>query len=88
VAGILKVLIDLIIYFISLILILHSLMSFAPLAPWHPVRRFIDQLAEPIVRPFRNLIPPVGMFDFSVLIALIAVQLVGQILVGIISVFK
>lgn len=84
-AGILIGLINLIIYVVSLILILHALMSFAPLEPWHPVRRFIDRLAEPIIRPFRNLIPPVGMFDFSVLIALIAIQLVGQILVGIIQ---
>lgn len=66
---------------ISVILILNALISFAPLEPWHPVRRFLNQLAEPIVRPFRNIIPPVGMFDLSVMVALIVVQLLGQVLI-------
>jgi YggT family protein len=55
-------------------------MSFAPLDPWHPVRRTLAQIAEPIVRPFRNLIPPVGMFDFSIMIAMFAVQAAGVLL--------
>ncbi len=70
---------------ITVILILRALMSFSPLAPWHPVRRFLDQFSEPIVRPFRNLIPPVGMFDFSVMVALLAVQFAGQVLILLIT---
>lgn len=74
-------LIKIVVNLITVILILNALMSFSPLAPWHPVRRFLDQVSEPIVRPFRNLIPPVGMFDFSVMVALLAVQFAGQLLV-------
>ena len=82
-------------YFISLIkivvtlttilLIVDALLSFTPLAPWHPVRRTLDQLAEPIVRPFRNILPPMGMMDFSPMIALIVIQIVGQILIALVS---
>jgi len=64
---------------LSIVLILHALMSFAPIEPWHPVRRFLDQIAEPIIRPFRGLIPPVGMFDFSIMVAIIVIQILGEL---------
>jgi YggT family protein len=73
-------LIDSSVLVVSIILLAHALMSFAPLEPWHPVRRTIAQIAEPIVQPFRNLLPPVGMFDFSIMIALLAMQLGGELL--------
>ena len=79
-ATYLSQIVDLIVYLITLILILQALMSFTSVEPWHPVRRFLDQVTEPILRPFRNLIPPVGMFDFSIMVALIVIQIVGYIL--------
>jgi YggT family protein len=73
-------LVSMIVNLISIVLILHALMSFAPIEPWHPVRRFLDRIAEPIIRPFRGLIPPVGMFDFSIMVAIIAIQILGALL--------
>lgn len=78
-------LVQLVINIITVILILNALMSFAPLDPWHPARRFLNNLAEPLVRPFRNLIPPAGMFDLSVMIALIAYQLAGRLIIVLIQ---
>lgn len=72
--------VDIIVYTLTLVLIIHALMSFAPLEPWHPLRRAIAQIAEPILQPFRGLIPPVGMFDFSIMVALIAIQLLGELI--------
>ena len=80
-AQFLITLVNLVVGIISVILILNALMSWTPLEPWHPIRRFLSQLAEPIVRPFRNLVPPLGMFDLSIMIALIVVQIVGRLLV-------
>ncbi len=72
-------LVTMLVNLVSIVLILHALMSFMPIAPWHPVRRFLDQLAEPIIRPFRGLIPPVGMFDFSIMVAIIVIQILGEL---------
>lgn len=79
--GLVKIIVNL----ITVILILEALMSWAPLDPWHPVRRILRQLSEPIVRPFRNLIPPMGMLDLSIMAALLAVQLGGQLLILLIA---
>lgn len=49
----------------------------------HPVMDLIMQMAEPIVAPFRRLLPPMGMFDFSTVVALLVlglIQMVVQIL--------
>ena len=73
-------LIQVVVNLLTILLIIYALMSFAPLEPWHPARRFLDQLVQPILQPFRNVIPPVGMFDFSVMVAIIVIQLAGIIL--------
>lgn len=77
--------VNLVVTIITWVLVLDALISFAPLEPWHPVRRTLDQLAEPIVRPFRGLLPPLGMFDLSVMLALVVVQILGQVIILLIS---
>ena len=73
-------LVELIITLITVLLILNVLASFV-LDPWHPARRFLNQLAEPVLRPFRGLLPPVGMFDFTIMLALIVIQILGQLVI-------
>lgn len=41
----------------------------------HGLLVLIGELAEPIVAPFRRIIPPLGMFDLSSLVALFALYL-------------
>jgi YggT family protein len=76
--------IQLVVILVSLLLIANALISFAPLEPWHPVRRTLNQLAEPILRPFRNILPPTGAIDFSPMLALIVIQILGQILIALV----
>lgn len=73
-------LVEIIVLIITVLLILNALSSFV-LDPWHPARRFLNQLAEPILRPFRGLLPPVGMFDFTIMLAIIVIQVLGQLVV-------
>jgi YggT family protein len=72
-------LINLVVWLLSAVLILDALVSFV-LDPWHPARRFLDRLAAPFVQPFRRILPPMGGLDFSIMAALIVIQLLGQLL--------
>lgn len=75
--------IELLVNFISLALFINVILSWV-LDPWHEARQFMDRIVAPIVQPVRNLMPPMGGVDFSVMIAAIAVQLMGQLLIAII----
>ncbi len=41
----------------------------------HPLMELIMQMAEPIIAPFRKITPNLGMFDFSTLVAIMALAL-------------
>lgn len=40
----------------------------------HPLARILDALCEPLLRPVRRVIPPIGGLDLSALLVLILVQ--------------
>lgn len=56
-------------------LILSFLPLFMRIDPYNPVVRFINETTEPLMAPFRRLIPPVGGIDFSPMILLFVLQL-------------
>lgn len=41
---------------------------------YHPLAALAGELSEPIMRPFRRVIPPLGGIDFSPMVALILLQ--------------
>ncbi len=51
-----------------------ELVPVQPDSPFNPVRRVIFTLTEPVLAPFRRIIPPVGMLDLSFLVAFIVVE--------------
>jgi YggT family protein len=66
------------------VVIASSLLSFI-LPPYHPVREALDRIVDPFLNPIRRLVPMAGMFDFSPLILIIAVQFIARILIVIFS---
>jgi YggT family protein len=48
-------------------LLAYALMSFIAPGTHAPGTRLVSQLCEPVLRPVRKLIPPIGQIDFSVL---------------------
>jgi YggT family protein len=46
----------------------------------------IFELSEPILRPFQRLLPPMGMMDFSPMVALIVLVVAQNIVATIISI--
>jgi YggT family protein len=68
------------IQFILVLMILASVILSYFMQPYHPVRRFLDSIVEPMLAPIRRIVPLVGMLDFSPLILIILIQLIGNLL--------
>jgi YggT family protein len=68
------------IQFILVLMILVSVILSYFMAPYHPVRRFLDRIVEPMLAPIRRIVPLVGMLDFSPLILIVLIQLIGNLL--------
>ncbi len=64
------VVLNVVIVFAIAVLLIDSILSFI-LPYYHPFRRVLDQMCEPMVRPLRRIIPPFGMFDFSPFVAML-----------------
>jgi YggT family protein len=62
------------------ILLARVLISWVQLDPYHPVVRFLHDATEPVLRPVRELLPPMGGFDLSPMVVFIAIQLLAGIL--------
>jgi len=83
--GILIGLVNTLVQGISLVIVVNVFLSYV-LPPYNPSRLFLDRLIEPMLKPIRRLIPPIGMVDFSPLVLILLVQLVGRIIIsGLIS---
>ena len=51
--------------------------------PYHPIRRGIDSVVEPMLAPIRRVVPLLGMIDLSPLILIILIQVISNILIRI-----
>jgi len=69
-------LVDIISQGLILLIILSVILSYF-MTPYHPVRRMIDQIIEPILGPIRRVVPLVGMIDISPLILIILIQIIS-----------
>lgn len=79
--------INIIVQLLTLLVIIKVVLSYF-MSPYHPLRLNIDRIVEPMLRPIRNLIPPVGMIDFSPIILIVIVEILGRLLVSVLlSVF-
>lgn len=64
-------------------ILIRILLSWIRVNPYNPLVQLLYQITEPVLAPFRSVIPPVGGMDFSPIVALIVLQLVQQFLVSI-----
>lgn len=75
-------------YVYTILILLYIIMSWVQL-PYNVwigrVRTFLHDTVEPYLGLFRRLIPPIGAFDLSPIVALIVLGLVYQILANILN---
>ena len=67
-----------------LIVFLSAILSFF-MDPYHPIRRGVDNLVQPLLDPIRRIIPPVGGLDFSPLVLILLIQFIARIIIGLLS---
>jgi YggT family protein len=70
-----------------LLIIIKVILSYV-MDPYHPVRRSLDGLIEPLLAPIRRVVPLIGMFDFSPLILLILVQILSSVLIAFLNALR
>ncbi|TET75281.1 MAG: YggT family protein [Dehalococcoidia bacterium] len=47
--------------------------------------QLLFQITEPILAPLRRIIPTIGMFDITPIVAIILLQIIGQVLIQALS---
>lgn len=52
------------------------------LSPYHPIRKALDSIVQPMLAPIRRIMPPSGMLDFSPLVLIFVIWLVERILIS------
>jgi YggT family protein len=67
-----------IIYGFMALLIIEAVFSW--INPHAPLAPFIHALNDPLLRPLRRVIPPIGGIDLTVLVALILLQILQMVL--------
>jgi YggT family protein len=67
------------IYYFSLIIMVIA----SWIAPYsnHPAMALVHQLTEPVCKPARKLLPPMGGMDFSIILVFVAITLIDSYLV-------
>jgi YggT family protein len=56
--------------------------------PYHPIRRAIDGVVEPMLAPIRRFVPLLGGLDFSPLVLILLIQLLANFLIRVLSTLR
>lgn len=65
-----------------LVVIISVILSYF-MDPYHPLRRALDSIVNPMLAPIRRIVPPIGGLDFSPLILIILIQILSNIIIRI-----
>ncbi len=53
---------------------------------YHPARRFVERIIDPLVMPIRRVVPLIGMFDISYLVLILMIYVLQSALIRVISI--
>jgi len=66
-----------------LILVRVALSWFPGIDPWNPLVRLLRAVVDPVLRPFRAILPTFGGIDFSPILAIIVLSMVSRLVTDI-----
>ena len=62
-----------------LALIIRIILSWINVSPYNPISKLTYQITEPLLGKIRQYIKPLGMFDFSPMIAIIFLEVIQRV---------
>ena len=65
---------------LTLTILVRVILSWFTPQPTNVLFKILYQITEPILAPLRRIIPRVGMFDFTPMVAIILLQLIAYLL--------
>jgi len=65
----------------------HILLSWIPVDRHNPIVAFIYEITEPLLGPIRRVMPSIGGFDFSPMVAIIIIEVAERVLITLITGF-
>lgn len=69
---------------LTLAIFVRAILSWFPVSPDNPFVEVVMQVTEPILGPIRRVIPLIGFIDISPLVAIILLQMINSMAVGLI----
>lgn len=72
---------------LSLLVIIHVILSYV-MDPYHPVRRAIDSVVNPMLAPIRRILPPIAGLDFSPVVLLVLIQLLAPLIITLLAALR
>jgi len=69
---------------LTILVILYVVLSYL-LSPYHPVREAVDKVVEPMLAPIRRIMPFTGGVDFSPVVLILIIQLVGRLILSLMT---
>ncbi|MCC6703445.1 MAG: YggT family protein [Thermomicrobiales bacterium] len=73
-------LVNLVVNVFTILIIGRALLSWFDPGMQTPVGRVLRDVTEPIIAPIRQVMPSLGMFDLSPIVALLLIRLIGQLI--------
>lgn len=71
---------DCLFWVLELLILVRVILSWIRHDPGNPLIRAVYQITEPVMEPFRRLIPPIGDIDISPVVVFVALEVVRQLL--------
>ncbi len=68
---------------LNLAILVRVILSWVRVDPYNPLVRVLYQITEPILAPFRRVIPPTAGLDFSPLVAFFVLEVLRRLLISI-----
>ena len=65
---------------LKLLILARILLTWLPVSPWNPVARWLRRIVDPILAPFRRILPSFSGIDFSPILALVVLFVLNQVI--------